>query len=38
MLKDNTLEGIQIVSLFLYLGTLGEMAIQSCEYRPHTRK
>ena len=26
MLKDNVL---QIVSLFLYIGTLGEMAIQS---------
>ena len=32
--------GIQIVSLFLYIGTLGEKAIQSCEYhivpRPRT--
>ena len=24
-------QGIQIVSLFLYMGTLGEMAIQICE-------
>ena len=24
--------GIQIVSLFLYTGNLGEMAIQSCAY------
>ena len=32
--------GIQIVSLFLYIGTLGEMAIQSCEYHivPRPRK
>ena len=32
--------GIQIVSLFLYTGTLGEMAIQSCESHivPRARK
>ena len=24
--------GVQIVTLFLYIGTLGEMTIQSCEY------
>ena len=32
--------GIQIISLFLYIGTIGEMAIQSCEYHivPQPRK
>ena len=30
--KDNTLDKEYIVSLFLYIGTIGEKAIQSCEY------
>ena len=39
-MKGNTLEGIQIVLLFLCIGTLGEMAFQSCEYHivPRPRK
>ena len=36
MLKENTVQyfglGIQIVPLFLYTGTSGDMAIQSCEH------
>ena len=35
MYKDNTLDLEQIVLLFLYIGTLGEKAIQSCEYHIH---
>ena len=41
MLKDKNIGlGIQIVSLVLYLGTLEEMATQSCEYHivPRPRK
>ena len=32
--------GIQNVSLFLYIGTLGEIALQNCEYHivPRPRK
>ena len=38
--KQNFGLGIQIVSQFLYIGTLGEKAIQSCESHivPRPRK